>query len=134
VRLWIASDGPDPDFTAELTDAHPPSADCPSGLGMNLTEGILRCRYRESWERPSAMVPGEVYAITFELFPTGNLFSRGHRLRLDIASSNFPHFDINPNSGEPEGAMAHPRVAHNRIFVDAARPSHIMLPVIPPDA
>jgi putative CocE/NonD family hydrolase len=101
---------------------------------MNLTEGILRCRYRDSWERPSPMMPREVYAITIELFPTGNLFSRGHRLRLDIASSNFPHFDINPNSGEPEGAMEHPRVAHNRVFVDAAHPSHIVLPIIPSGA
>ena len=114
VRLWIASDGPDTDFTAKLIDVHPPNADYPNGFAMNLTEGILRCRYRDSWERPSPMVPGEVYAITIELFPTGNLFTRGHRLRLDIASSNFPHFDINPNSGEPEGAMEHPRIAHNR--------------------
>ena len=97
---------------------------------MNLTEGILRVRYRDSWERPSPMVPGETYAITIELFPTSNLFTSGHRLRLDISSSNFPHFDINPNSGEPEGAMENPRVAHNRVFVDAARPSHLVLPII----
>jgi putative CocE/NonD family hydrolase len=133
VRLWIASDGLDTDFTAKLIDVHPPNEDYPNGFAMNLTEGILRCRYRDSWERPTPMAPGEVYAITIELFPTGNLFSRGHRLRLDIASSNFPHFDINPNSGEPEGAMEHPRVARNRVFIDAAHPSHIVLPIIPPD-
>ncbi|MBV9816588.1 MAG: CocE/NonD family hydrolase, partial [Alphaproteobacteria bacterium] len=75
--------------------------------------------------------PGEIYAITIELFPTGNLFRRGHRLRLDIASSNFPHFDINANSGEDEGKMEHPRLAHNRVFIDAARPSHLILPIIP---
>src|SRR6266850_1442153 len=131
VRLWIASDAPDTDFTAKLIDVYPPSADFPPGFAMNLTEGLLRVRYRDSWERPALMVPGEVYAITIELFPTANLFARGHRLRLDISSSNFPHFDINPNSGEPEGSMDHPRVAHNRVFVDAARPSHIVLPVIP---
>jgi hypothetical protein len=91
----------------------------------------LRVRYRDSWEEPSPMLPGEVYAITIELFPTGNLFASGHRVRVDISSSNFPHFDVNPNSGEPEGAMERPRVARNRVFVDAARPSHIMLPVIP---
>jgi len=79
------------------------------------------------------MAPGEVYAIKIELFQTGNLLTRGHRLRLDVASSNFPHFDVNPNSGEPEGAMEHPRVAHNRVFVDAARPSHIVLPIISQD-
>jgi uncharacterized protein len=98
---------------------------------MNLTEGILRARYRDSWEEPSLMMPGEVYAITIELFPTANLFARGHRLRLGISSSNFPHFDINPNSGEPEGSMEHPCVAHDRVYVDAARPSHLVLPVIP---
>jgi len=132
VQLWIASDCPDTDFTAKLIDVHPPNEDYPKGFAMNLTEGILRCRYRDSWEQPSLMVPGKVYAITIELFPVGNLFSRGHQLRLDISSSNFPHFDVNPNSGEPEGAMEHPRIAHNRIFVDAAHPSHLVLPVIPP--
>jgi uncharacterized protein len=98
---------------------------------MNLAEGILRVRYRDSWERPSPMMPDEVYAITIELFPTSNLFASGHQLRLDISSSNFPHFDVNSNSGEPEGAMEHPRTARNQIFTDAAHPSHVILPVIP---
>jgi putative CocE/NonD family hydrolase len=69
VRLWIASDAPDTDFTAKLIDVHPPSADLPHGFAMNLTEGLLRVRYRDSWERPRPMVSGEVYAITIELFP-----------------------------------------------------------------
>jgi putative CocE/NonD family hydrolase len=130
VRLWIASDCPDTDFTAKLIDAYPPNDDYPDGFAMNLSEGILRVRYRDSWKRPSPMVPGEIYAITIELFPTGNRFAAGHRLRLDIASSNFPHFDVNPNSGEPEGVMAHPRVARNRVLADAQHASHILLPVI----
>ena len=130
MRLWVASDAPDTDFTAKLIDLHPPNDDYPQGFAMNLTEGILRARYRDSWEEPSLLAPGEVYPVTIELFPTSNLFLRGHRLRLDIASSNFPHFDVNPNSGEPEGAMEHSRVAGNRVFVDADRPSHIVLPVI----
>jgi uncharacterized protein len=130
VRLWVASDSPDTDFTAKLVDVHPPSVDCPDGFAMNLTEGLLRLRYRDSWEQPKLMIPGEVYEITVELFPIGNLFMPGHRLRLDISSSNFPHFDVNPNSGEPEGSMEHPRVAENRVFVDRDRPSHIVLPVI----
>jgi uncharacterized protein len=132
VRLWIASDAPDTDLTAKLIDAYPPSTDLPHGFAMNLTEGVLRVRYRDSWERPALMAPGEVYAITIELFPTANLFCRGHRLRLDISSSNFPHFDVNPNSGEPEGSWRRPRIARNRVFADANRPSHILLPVIPP--
>ena len=131
VRLWIASDCPDTDFTAKLIDMHPPNEDYPEGFAMNLTEGLLRVRYRDSWERPELMVPGEVYAIIIELFPTGNLFACRHRLRLDISSSNFPHFDVNPNSGEPEGSMGKPRVAENRVFVDSQRPSHIVLPIIP---
>jgi len=65
------------------------------------------------------------------MFPCANLFKRGHRLRLDLAGSNFPHFDVNPNSGEPEGSMERPRRATTTIFVDAARPSHLVLPVIP---
>jgi len=134
LRLWIASDAPDTDFTAKLIDVYPPSRDYPHGFAMNLTEGLLRTRYRDSWERPAPMVPGEVYAITIELFPVANLFCRGHRLGLDISSSNFPHFDVNPNSGEPEGAWQQPRIAHNRVFAEAARPSHLLLPVIPRSA
>jgi len=132
VRLWIASDAPDTDFTARLIDVYRPSADFPHGFAMNLTEGLLRVRYRDSWERPELMKPGEVYAITIELFPVANLFCRGHRLRLDISSSNFPHFDVNPNSGEPEGSWERPRIARNRVFAETNRPSHILLPVIPP--
>jgi len=131
LRLWIASDAPDTDFTAKLIDVYPPSVDYPHGFAMNLTEGLLRVRYRDSWERPALMTPGEVYAITIELFPVANLFGRGHRLRLDISSSNFPHFDVNPNSGESESAWQQPRIARNRVFVETGRPSHILLPVIP---
>lgn len=131
VHLWIASDGPDTDFTAKLIDVSPPNQDYPDGFAINLTEGILRLRYRDSWERPTLMVPDAVYGIAIELFPIGNLFAGGHRLRVDISSSNFPHFDVNPNSGEPEGSMEHPRAADNRVFVDRERPSYIVLPIIP---
>jgi putative CocE/NonD family hydrolase len=133
VRLWIASDAPDTDFTSKLIDVYPPTADYPHGFAMNLTEGLLPVRYRDSREWPALMVPGEIYAITVELFPVANLFGRGHRLRLDSSSSNFPHFDVNPNSGEPEGEWQQPRIAHNRVFADAARPSNILLPFIPGD-
>jgi putative CocE/NonD family hydrolase len=132
VRLWIASDAPDTDFTIKLIDVYPPGEDYPEGFALNLTDGILRCRYRDSWETPTLMSPGQVYRIKVEAFPTANLFKRGHRIRLDISSSNFPHFDVNPNSAEPEGAMEYPRIARNRVFVNVARPSHIVLPIIPP--
>jgi putative CocE/NonD family hydrolase len=131
VNLWIASDCPDTDFTAKLVDVHPPSDDYPDGYAMNLTDGILRVRYRNSWERPELMTPGQVYEVTIEAFPTSNRFMPGHRIRLDIASSNFPHFDVNPNTGEPEGRATSMRVARNRIHLDQTRPSHAILPVIP---
>lgn len=130
LRLWLGCDAPDADIHAKLIDVYPPNEDYPDGFAMNLTEGLLRLRYRDSWEKPSLMRPGEVYAVTVQFFPTGNRFVRGHRLRLDIAGSNFPHFDINPNSGESEGSAVHPRVARTHIFVDRARPSHLLLPLL----
>ena len=131
VRLFVSSDAPDTDFTAKLIDVHPPSADWPRGFAMNLTDGILRCRYRDSWERPAAMAPGHVYEIAIECFATCNLFRRGHRIRLDVSSSNFPRFDVNPNTYEPEGRWRTTRVARNRVHLDAAHPSHVVLPIVP---
>ncbi len=132
LRLWVACDTPDADIHAKLVDVRPPNEDYKQGFATNLCEGLLRLRYRNSWEQPSLMTVGDVYPIRIALFPTANLFQRGHLLRLDLAGSNFPHFDINPNSGEPEGAGRHPRPARTRIFVNRSRPSHLVLPVIPP--
>jgi putative CocE/NonD family hydrolase len=131
LRLWVACETPDADIHAKLVDVHPANEDYPQGFAMNLCEGLLRLRYRDSWEQPSLMTPGAVYAVTIALFPVANLFKSGHRLRLDLAGSNFPHFDINPNSGEAEGKADHPRTARSRIFVDRLRPSHLVLPVVP---
>jgi putative CocE/NonD family hydrolase len=130
-QLWISSDAPDTDFTIKLIDVYPPGEDYPDGFALNLTDGILRCRYRDSWESPTLMSPGQVYRIKVEAFPTANLFKRGHRIRLDISSSNFPHFDVNPNTGAPEGTGLSRRIARNTIFMDAGRPSHVILPLIP---
>jgi len=130
-NLWISSDCPDTDFTIKLVDVYPPNADYPDGFAMNITDGILRVRYRDSWERPAMMVPGTVYAIRVTAFPTSNQFGSGHRIRLDVSSSNFPHFDVNPNTGEPEAKATSFRVATNRIYLDASRPSHVVLPVMP---
>ena len=131
VKLWISSDCPDTDFTTKLIDVYPPGSDYPQGFAMNLTDGILRMRYRDSWETPALMTPGQVYAITIDIFPTSNLFKRGHRVRLDISSSNFPRFDVNPNTGEPQGRARGMRMARNAVHVGPARPSHVILPVIP---
>jgi uncharacterized protein len=130
VRLWISSSCPDTDFTAKLIDWYPPNADYPNGFAMNITDCIFRVRYRKSWERPLMLAPGEVAEITIEPFATSNLFAAGHRIRLDISSSNFPHFDVNPNTGEAEGKARRRQIAINAVHVDAEHPSHIVLPII----
>ncbi len=99
---------------------------------MNLTDGVVRARYRKSWAHPEPLAPGVADAVTIEAFPTSNLFKAGHQIRIDISSSNFPHFDVNPNTGEAEAAGQARRVARNTLFVDAGRPSHVVLPIIPP--
>jgi putative CocE/NonD family hydrolase len=130
-RLWVATDGADTDFTVKLIDLYPPSEDFPDGFALNLTDGILRCRYRASWEKPAPMTPGEVYEVVVSCFPTANLFKAGHRIRLDVSSSNFPRFDVNPNTGAPEGEGLTRRVARNTVCVDSGRPSHVVLPITP---
>lgn len=130
IKLWISSSAPDTDFTAKLIDLYPPSADYPEGYAMNLTDGILRCRYRKSWEQPELLMPGEVAEITIEPMPTSNLFKKGHRIRLDISSSNFPRFDVNPNTGAPEGSAGPRQKAHNRVHMSAVHCSRLILPVI----
>jgi hypothetical protein len=131
VTLWISSDCPDTDFTAKLIDVYPPNEDYPEGFAMNLTDGIIRCRYRDSWEEPTMMTPGETHRVTIEAFPTSNLFAAGHRIRLDVSSSNYPHFDLNFNTGEPEGLATRSRVATNTVWMDPTRPSHALLPMVP---
>ncbi len=131
IELWIESDAPDTDFTAKLVDVYPPSADYPQGYAMNITDGIRRCRYRESWVNPTPLAPGERAKIVIEPFATCNLFKRGHRLRLDIASSNFPRFDVNPNSGEAEGQAQHKRIANNTLHLSASFASRLVLTIVP---
>lgn len=130
-KLFVASTATDTDFTAKLIDVYPPSADFPSGYEMNLTDGILRTRYRDRPDRQQLMRPGKVYEITVTPFPTGNVFKKGHRIRIDISSSNFPRFDINPNTGEPLGLNRRAIPADNSIYHDADHPSHVILPIIP---
>jgi len=121
----------DTDFTAKLIDVHPANPDYPRGYAMNLCDGILRCRYRVSWEKAELMTPGTVYEIVIEPFAIGNLFKVGHRIRLDISSSNFPRYDLNTNTGEPEGLPRRRQVALNTVYVDRARASHVVLPMVP---
>ncbi|MDQ6672774.1 MAG: CocE/NonD family hydrolase [Chloroflexota bacterium] len=130
VNLWISSSAPDTDFTAKLVDVYPPNLDYPEGYALNLVDSIIRTRYRNSWERAELMRPGEVCEVQIALPPTSNLFATGHRIRLDISSSNFPRFDVNPNTGEAVGRHTQLVVALNSVYVDAAHLSRVTLPVI----
>jgi len=131
VELHISSSAVDTDFTAKLVDVYPPSSDYSEGFHMNLCDSVIRTRFRNTWEREEFMTPGEVYRVTIELPPTSNLFQAGHRIRLDISSSNFPRLDINPNTGEPMGRHTRTQPAENVVYLDAKRPSYVVLPVIP---
>ncbi len=131
VHLWVSSSAVDTDFTAKLIDVHPANPDYPEGYHMNICDSIIRCRYRESFEYEVMMEPGQVYPVTITLPPTSNRFMPGHRIRVDISSSNFPRFDLNPNTGEPMGRHTHTLVAQNSVWCDAERPSRMVLPVIP---
>ena len=124
-KLYISSSAPDTDFVVRLVDVHP------DGRALNYSEGILRVRYRESWESPQLMEPGQVYAITIEMQPTSQVFKKGHRIRVDVTSSDFPHFDRNPNTGHEFGMDAEVQIAEQTIYHNAKYPSHIVLPVIP---
>ncbi|MCI0537990.1 MAG: CocE/NonD family hydrolase [Verrucomicrobiales bacterium] len=131
VTLHASSTRVDTDFTAKLIDVYPPSADFPSGFDMNLTDGILRARYRNRPDKQELMEPGAIYEVTIKPFGTANVFKKGHRIRIDISSGNFPRFDVNPNTGEPLGLNRRTMTADNTIHHDAAHPSYVVLPIIP---
>jgi putative CocE/NonD family hydrolase len=131
IVLHGSSTGVDTDFTAKLVDVHPPSQDYPHGYAMNIADGIVRARFRNGREKEEAMLPGTVYEFVIEPYPSANLFRKGHRIRVDISSSNYPRFDVNPNTGEPILRHRRVQVVDNTIYHDSERPSYIVLPVIP---
>ncbi|MEU5031256.1 CocE/NonD family hydrolase [Streptomyces milbemycinicus] len=126
-RLFISSTAVDTDFTVKLVDVHPPNDDYPHGFAMNLTEGIFRCRFHKSFEHPEPLVPGEIYEIEIAAPDTANRFEAGHRLRIDISSSDFPRFDVNSGTGDPEAVTRRKVIATNRIHMDAEHPSAVLL-------
>lgn len=130
VKLWVSSTAVDTDFTAKLIDVHPPNPDYPHGFALNLADSIVRMRYRHGLGRAVLLKPAEVVPATIVLYPTSNLFKAGHRIRLDLSSSNFPRFDVNPNTGEPLGRHRRWAVAENTVYHDPERPSHIVLPIV----
>ncbi|MBT5709807.1 CocE/NonD family hydrolase, partial [Candidatus Poribacteria bacterium] len=126
VRLYAASTARDTDFIARLIDVYP------DGTAYNLTEGLVRARFRASiWEEPSLIEPGQVYEYVIEMQPTSNVFLRGHRIRLHITSSNFPLIDRNTNVGGDIGFEDHVVVAEQTVWHGGACASRIVLPVIP---
>ena len=126
VKLYAATSARDTDFIGRLIDVYP------DGTAYNLTEGIIRARFRESiWEPPRLLEPGRIYEYTINLHATGNVFLKGHRIRVHVTSSNFPMWDRNPNTGHEQGVDAEIEVAEQTIYHDRQHPSHILLPVIP---
>ena len=130
VTLWVSSSAKDTDFTAKLIDAYPPSEHYPDGYAVNIEDGILRMRFRETPERARMMVPGAVYEVTIDMWATSNCFRKGHRIRLDVSSSNFPMFDINPNTGETLGRHKRMVQAKNVVYHGPQRASSLNLTVV----
>jgi putative CocE/NonD family hydrolase len=123
--LHAASSASDTDFTGKLVDVYP------DGKAYNLCEGIIRARYRQGLEKPELLHPEEALPFEIDLWVTSNLFQRGHRIRLEVSSSNFPRFDRNPNSGKAFGTDTELLSAKQTVFHDREHPSHLVLPIIP---
>ncbi|HTV60445.1 MAG TPA: CocE/NonD family hydrolase [Verrucomicrobiae bacterium] len=123
--LWVKSSAVDTDFTGKLVDV------APDGLAMDVAEGILRMRYRDSQEKPDLMNPGQVYKITVDMVATGNVFKKGHVLRLEVSSSNFPRFDRNLNTGAVQSTSKDFVSATNTVLHDSEHPSAVVLSVVP---
>jgi putative CocE/NonD family hydrolase len=123
--LYAKSSAVDTDFTAKLVDVWP------NGFAQNLTEGILRARYRNSTAKAEPLVPGKIYEYKIDLWSTSNVFLKGHKIRLEISSSNFPRFDRNLNNGQDAGASSTFVKADNTIYHDREHPSALLLPLVP---
>ena len=125
LELFASSSVVDTDFTAKLVDVFP------DGTAINLTEGILRAKYRDSQLTATPLTPGKVCHLSIDLWATSNVFRSGHRIRLEVSSSNFPRFDRNLNTGERAATSAQWATATNTILHDAAHPSALLLPAVP---
>jgi len=130
VMIWISSSAIDTDFTAKLIDVYPKSEDYKDGYHLNLTDSIIRCRYRNGFNRAQMMKPDKLYEINIPLPPISNVFKVNHRIRIDISSSNFPRFDVNPNTGEDVGKHTYMVKATNTVYFGKEHLSYVLLPVI----
>ena len=124
-KLYVSSSAKDTDFTVKLIDVYP------DGTAYNVQEGILRARYREGWDKQVLMAPGQVYPITVNVHATSNYFGPGHRIRVEVSSSNFPRFDRNLNTGGNNSRDTAMVVARNVIYHSMKYPSHVLLPMVP---
>jgi putative CocE/NonD family hydrolase len=124
VLLYVSTTAPDTDFTAKLVDVYP------DGTAMGVTDGMLRLRYRNSLAKAELAKPREVYGITIDAGVTSIVIPAGHRIRLEVSSSNFPRFDRNPNTGRPIADETELRVAQQAVHHGALLPSALLLPVI----
>lgn len=132
VELWVSSSAPETDFTAKLIDEIPPNEDYPLGFDLNIGDSIIRTSYREGDDQPAEpLKPDEVVRVVIPLYPTANVFKRGHRIRVDVSSSNYPRFDVNPNTGEPLNDYRRMVPADNTIHHGEDYASRVILPVIP---
>ena len=122
--LYAASNCLDTDFTCKLVDVYP------DGFCLNIAQGIIRARYRNSWETPELLKPEEIYKFTIDMWSTSNYFYKNHQIRIEISSSNFPQYDRNPNTGNTFGLDNELKVATQKIYHNKAHPSHIILPFI----
>ena len=125
LEFFASSSAVDTDFTAKLVDVFP------DGTAINLTEGILRARYRDSQASPTPLIPGKVVSLSIDLWDTSNVFRAGHRVRLEVSSSNFPRFDRNLNTGELAANSTKWATATNIVVHDKAHPSVLILPIVP---
>src|SRR6185436_18299771 len=123
--LYVSTTARDTDFTAKLIDVFP------DGQARNLTDGILRLRYRNSLEKPELVKEGEIYRIVIDAGVTSNVFKKGHSIRLEISSSNFPRFDRNPNTGGPIADEIRLFKASQTVYHDQEHPSHLLMMVMP---
>jgi hypothetical protein len=125
LKLFASTDRTDTDFTGKLVDVHP------NGYAQILLEGVIRGRYRTTFTKEQLLTPNEVYEFYIDLWSTSNVFRKGHRIQLEVSSSNFPRYDRNPNTGHKFGEDAELMIANQTIYHDAVRPSRLILPVIP---
>jgi putative CocE/NonD family hydrolase len=123
--LWVSSDARDTDFTAKLIDVYP------DGTALHIADGQIRTRYRNQHSKAEFLTPGKEYQVRISLGSTSNLFAKGHRIRLDISSSNFPKIEPNSNTGEPPGKWTQRVKAKNTVFMGGSRASYVELPVRP---